>query len=293
MDNFFEWLENLKNSSPQFFEFLWSSGLFVAKLIGALLFFLIGRWFAKLISKGVKKMMRKLGVDNLAEKLRSIDMIGRSKMEIIPSEIFGQIIYYLILFIIIWVAADIVEIEALSVMIARLFEYLPTLFSALIVFIAGLFLADFLKKIINTTTKSLNLQVGPIIGNIVFYFLLINVAMISLAQAGIETDAIRDNLSIILAGIVGAFAIGYGFASRSLLSSMLSAYYNKKKVAKGDVISIDDVSGTVEELDNMSITVIGKDDTKTIIPMNKLLTETYKVQKQKVVPMNPPTDPNP
>lgn len=293
MDNFFDWLENLKNTSPQFFEFLWSSGLFVAKLIGALLFFVIGRWLAKLISKGIKKMMRKLGVDNLAEKLRSIDMIGRSKMEIIPSEIFGQIIYYLILFIVIWVAADIVEIEALSVMIERLFEYLPTLFSALIVFIAGLFLADFLKKIINTTTKSLNLQVGPIIGNFVFYFLLINVAMISLAQAGIETDAIKDNLSIILAGIVGAFAIGYGFASHSLLSSMLSAYYNKKKVAKGDIISIDEVSGTVEELDNMSITVIGKDDTKTIVPMNKLLTETYKVQKQKVVPMNPPTDPNP
>lgn len=293
MDNFLTWLENLRESSPQIFEFLWSSGVFAAKLLGALLFFIIGRWFAKLVAKGTKKIMSKLGVDSLAEKLRSIDMIGRSKMEIIPSEIFAKIIYYLILFIVIWIAADMVQIEALSVMIARLFEYLPTLFSALIVFVAGLFLADFLKKIIVTTTKSLNLQVGPIIGNFVFYFLLINVAMISLAQAGIETDAIKDNISIILAGIVGAFAIGYGFASRSLLSSMLSAYYNKKKVAKGDVISIDDVSGTVEELDNMSITVIGKDHTKTIIPMNKLLTETYKVQKQKVVPMKPPTDPNP
>lgn len=293
MDNFLTWLENLRESSPQFFEFLWSSGVFIAKLIGALLFFLIGRWFAKLLAKGTKKIMSKLGVASLAAKLRSIDMIGRSKMEIIPSEIFAKIIYYLILFIVIWIAADMVQIEALSVMIERLFEYLPILFSALIVFVAGLFLADFLKKIIITTTKSLNLQVGPIIGNFVFYFLLINVAMISLAQAGIETDAIKDNISIILAGIVGAFAIGYGFASRSLLSSMLSAYYNKKKVSKGDIISIDDVSGTVEELDNMSITVIGKDHTKTIIPMNKLLTETYKVQKQKVVPMKPPTDPNP
>ena len=293
MDNFLNWLENLRESSPQLFQFLWSAGVFTVKIIGALLFFVIGRWFAKLVSKGTKKLMRKLGVDNLATKLRSIDLIGKSKMEIIPSEIFAKIIYYIILFIVIWIAADIVEIEALTVMLERLFEYLPTLFSALIVFVAGLFLADFLKKIISTTAKSLNLQVGPIIANFVFYFLLINVAMISLAQAGIETDAIKDNISIILAGIVGAFAIGYGFASRSLLSSMLSAYYNKKKVAKGDIISIDDVSGTVEEVDNMSITIIGKDNTKTIVPMNKLLTESYKVQKQKVVSMKPPTDPNP
>ncbi|GAB5552130.1 MAG: hypothetical protein Sapg2KO_17210 [Saprospiraceae bacterium] len=293
MDNLLKWLEDLRDSSPEIFNFLWSSGIFVLKLIGALIFFLIGRWFARLVAKGTKKIMGKLGVDNLAAKLRSIDMIGKSKVEIIPSEIFSKIIYYIILFIIIWIAADMVQIEALSAMIERLFAYLPTLFSALIVFVAGLFLADFLKKIIVTTSKSLNLQVGPIIGNFVFYFLLINIAMISLAQAGIETDAIKDNISIILAGIVAAFAIGYGFASRSLLSSMLSAYYNKKKVAKGDVISIDEVSGTVEELDNMSITIIGKDNTKTIVPMNKLLTETYKVQKQKVVPMKPPTDPNP
>lgn len=293
MDNLLKWLEDLRGSSPEIFNFLWSSGIFVLKLIGALIFFLIGRWFARLVAKGTKKIMGKLGVDNLAAKLRSIDMIGRSKVEIIPSEIFSKIIYYIILFIIIWIAADMVQIEALSGMIERLFAYLPTLFSALIVFVAGLFLADFLKKIIVTTSKSLNLQVGPIIGNFVFYFLLINIAMISLAQAGIETDAIKDNISIILAGIVAAFAIGYGFASRSLLSSMLSAYYNKKKVAKGDVISIDQVSGTVEELDNMSITIIGKDNTRTIVPMNKLLTETYKVQKQKVVPMKPPTDPNP
>ncbi len=293
MDNLLKWLEDLRDSSPEIFNFLWSSGVFVLKLIGALIFFLIGRWFARLVAKGTKKIMGKLGVDNLAAKLRSIDMIGKSKVEIIPSEIFSKIIYYIILFIIIWIAADMVQIEALSAMIERLFAYLPTLFSALIVFVAGLFLADFLKKIIVTTSKSLNLQVGPIIGNFVFYFLLINIAMISLAQAGIETDAIKDNISIILAGIVAAFAIGYGFASRSLLSSMLSAYYNKKKVAKGDVISIDEVSGTVEELDNMSITIIGKDNTKTIVPMNKLLTETYKVQKQKVVPMKPPTDPNP
>ncbi|MEM6379460.1 MAG: mechanosensitive ion channel domain-containing protein, partial [Bacteroidota bacterium] len=262
-------------------------------LIGAFIFFLIGRWFARAISKGTKKLMTKLKVDNLAARLRSIDMLGRSRFEIVPSEVFAKIIYYFILFIVIWIAVDIVEIAALSLMLERLFEYLPTLFSALIVFVAGLFLADFLKKIITTTTKSLNLQVGPIIGNFVFYFLLINVAIISLAQAGIETDAIKDNISIILGGIVGAFAIGYGFASRSLLSSMLSSYYNKKKISKGDIISIDEVSGTVEEVDNMSITVIGKDDTKTIVPMNKLLTETYKVQKQKVVPMNPPTDPNP
>jgi small-conductance mechanosensitive channel len=263
----------------------------VLNVLGAILFFIVGRWIAKRLAKFFGKALVKVGVDKLADRLRSIDMIGRSKIEIVPSTILSKVIYYIILFMVIWGTADIVNIDALSAMIENLFNYLPTFFSALIVFIVGLFFADFLKKMILTTTKSLNLSIGPIIANFVFYFLLINIAMMSLAQAGIETDAIKDNISIILAGIVAAFALGYGFASQPLLASMLSAYYNKKKVAKGDYIKFDNAAGVISEIDNMSLTIIGENNSKTIVPLSKLLSEKYEIKKQEVVPMNPPTEP--
>jgi hypothetical protein len=265
--------------------------MFTGRILGAIIFFIVGRWIAKRLARVFEKIMIKVGIDKLADRLRSIDMIGRSRLEILPSQIFGRIIYYVILFIVIWGTADIVKIAALSTMIEKLFDYLPTLFSALVVFIAGLFLADFLKKIVLTATKSLNLSIGPIIANFIFYFLLINIAMMSLAQAGIETAAIKDNISIILGGIVAAFALGYGFASQPLLASMLAAYYNKKRISKGDFIKLAGTSGVITEVDNMSITIIGENDSKTIIPLSKLLSEPYEIKKQEVVKMKPPTEP--
>jgi small-conductance mechanosensitive channel len=115
--------------------------------------------------------------------------------------------------------------------------------------------------------------------------------MMSLAQAGIETAAIKDNISIILGGIVAAFALGYGFASQPLLASMLAAYYNKKRISKGDFIKLAGTSGVITEVDNMSITIIGENDSKTIIPLSKLLSEPYEIKKQEVVKMKPPTEP--
>lgn len=291
MNKLIDWFNNLSQNYPDLFDLLLGTALFLGRVLGAFLFFIIGRWIARRMARFFEKVLVKVGIDKLADKLYAIDMIGKSKLKVLPSQIFGRIIYYVILFLVIWGAADMVKIAALSTMIEKLFSYLPTLFSAVLVFVAGLFLADFLKRIILSTSKSFNLSVGPVIANFIFYFLLINITMVALDQAGIETSAIKDNISIILGGIVAAFALGYGFASQPLLASMLASYYNKRKINKGDHIKLDGMEGVISEVDSTSITIIRENDSKTIIPMSKLLSEHYEVKKQKVVKMKPPNEP--
>ena len=137
---------------------------------------------------------------------------------------------------------------------------------------------DMLKKLVHTACASLNIPAAGLIANFVFYFVFINVAMITLSQAGIDTNFIQDNLSIILAGIVGAFAVGYGYASRPLIGNLLAAYYNKNKVKVGDTIAIDGVKGKVIELDNSTMT-LEADDRKIVVPLNKLSSEKYEIFK--------------
>lgn len=271
------WWTDLQERLP-FINDLLSDGLsFLGKLLGALLLILFGRWIARALGKGMAKLLAKIGIDKLAERLGDIDLFRSSKLKMVPSQVFGKALYYLIFFIFIWVATDVLRIQALSEMISKLFDYLPVLFSALVVFIAGVFLADFLKKIVKTATQSLNIPAGNLIANFVFYFLFINVAVITLAQAGIETDSIEDNISIILAGFVAAFAIGYGFASRPILSNMLAAYYNRNRIKLGDRIEIDGFEGEVIRMDNTSLT-LQNGDRRMVFPLSKLLTEPYELK---------------
>jgi len=166
--------------------------------------------------------------------------------------------------------------EAVTILMGNLLNYIPQLLSALLVFVVGVFVADFLKKIVLTTCQSLGIPAAGVISNIVFYFIFLNVVMITLAQAGIDTEFIQDNLSIILAGVVLAFALGYGFASRQLVANFLSSLYNKEKIHIGDVIGIDGVKGRVIQIESDSFTLLAEDK-KIIIPLSKLTSEKIEI----------------
>ena len=96
-----DWFNELRNNAPEIFDFLTMATAFVGKLIAALIFYLIGRTIAKALAKGIRKMLKKVGVDKLADRLREIDLLGKSNFKIVPSEFFAKIIYYIFLFIII------------------------------------------------------------------------------------------------------------------------------------------------------------------------------------------------
>ena len=258
------------------------AGLFIAQLpriLGALLLIIIGRWISKFFGRAVRKLLQKIGVDKLAERLDSVDLISGSNIKVVPSAVMGKVVYYLSFFIFILIATDVLGMKAITDMMNSILNYTPNLFSALLVFVIGLLLADFIKKIVLTTCNSIGIPAAGLISNVVFYFLFLNVAMITLSQAKVETAFIEENLSIILGGVVLAFAIGYGFASRPVLSNLLAAYYKKGKVDIGDQIIIDGVNGEIIEMDNTSFTVMN-DGGETIIPLFKLTTEKYQLVRK-------------
>jgi small-conductance mechanosensitive channel len=249
---------------------------FVPKLVGSIVLLILGRFLAKIISKGVSKTLNKVGIDKLGDRLNEIDFISKAPVKIELSAMIGKFLYYCIFFFFFMAATDTLGITAVSEIIGAIFAYLPRVLSALIVFVIGILFADVIKKVIHTACASLNIPAASLIANFVFYFIFINVAMITLSQTGIETDFIQDNLSIILGGIVAAFAFGYGQASRPLIGNLLGAYYNKAKVSIGDVIAIDGVKGKVIDMDNSTMT-IQAEDRKVIVPLNKLTTDKYEL----------------
>jgi preprotein translocase subunit YajC len=258
------------------------SGVFIAtipRVIGAIALVIIGRWISKFFARVTKKLLEKVGVDRLAAKLNEIDLFSKSNIEVVPSKVVSKIVYYLLFFIVILIATDVLRMQAVSDMMNNVLAYIPSLISAVLVFFVGILLADFLKRIVQTTCESLGIPAASLIANVVFYFLFLNVAMITLSQARVQTSFIEENLSIILGGVVLAFAIGYGFASRPVLANLLAAYYNKGKVAIGDVIVIEGVEGQVVAMDNSTFT-IKTGEALTIVPLHKLSTEKYQITKK-------------
>ena len=252
----------------------------IPNLFGALALFIIGLIVAKVVSKGLKKLLSSLGADKLAERLNEIEIVYNSNIRLVPSVLFSKIAYYFLLFIFAVAAADVLKMPAISSLMGDLLNYVPILISALAVFIVGLLLSDFLKNIVKTACDSLGIPSAGLISNVVFYFLFLNVVMIALSQARIDTEFIQSNLSILFGGVVLAFAIGYGFASRNIIANFLASFYNKGKVQIGDTISINGLKGDVIDIDSSTLTLQLADGRQVLIPLSKLASENIEIFKR-------------
>ena len=98
----------------------------------------------------------------------------------------------------------------------------------------------------------------------------------ALGQASIDTNFIRSNLTVLLGGIVFAFAIGYGLASRTTVENFFASFYGKSKIELGKTVEIEGVKGRVIRMNNTSFT-IQTEGAKVIFPLSKLTTERVTV----------------
>lgn len=244
------------------------------KAIGLIL---LGWILAKIISGVLKKMLKAIKIDHLAEKINDIDIIGNSNLKLVPSAFLSKLVYYFIIFVFLIAATEALHIEAITKLMTDTLSYIPVLLSALFVFIIGLFLADSLKKMVFSACTSLNIPAAGLISNLLFYFVFVNILVVSLTQAKINTEFIQNNISIILAGIVLAFSIGYGLATRDLAASFIASIYNKGKINIGDSVIIDDTEGVIVDMDNICITLLSNGN-KVVIPLNKLNTNKIVVK---------------
>jgi len=252
----------------------------VPNILKALVVFIIGYIIAKIVGKVVKTILEKSGIDKLKDKLEEIDFIGNANVKVMPSGVIASIIYYFILLTVTVISVDILQITAITELLQELMILLPKLLVAALVLIVGVLIAEAVRKIVQSTCESLGIPAAKVIATFVFFFVMINALMIALNKATIPTEFLTDNLTVLFAGIVFAFAIGYGLASKGIMSSFLSSYYSKSRFNIGDVVTIDGARGEIVDIDSTSLVIHGE-GYKVIVPLSKLSEEKVIIHEVK------------
>jgi len=248
----------------------------IPKILTALMVLLIGRVIALAIKNVIQRVFSALQVDKLGERMNDIDLVQRSGMQFELSKALAQVVYYFIMLCVIIMATDLLGVQIITDMVRGLFNYLPALSSAFVIFLIGLFLADVVRGVLQTVLKSMGVMSARTISSGVFYFLFVTAAVSALGQAGVETGFISANLTVIIGAICFAFAIGYGIASRELMANYLAGYYNRNKVRIGDDVEIIGVRGKVVAIDAASL-ILQTDERAIVIPLSKLTTEKVEI----------------
>ncbi|NJC25970.1 mechanosensitive ion channel family protein [Neolewinella antarctica] len=252
----------------------------IPALLKALVIVIIGYILARIVRNLLKRLLSAVGVDSLADRLMRIEMFKNAKFDLVPSKIISSAAYYFILIIFVMASVEAMGLKIISDLLNDLITYIPNAVTALIVLIFGIVLADGVKKIVYETCRSLNITAGNLLANVVFYFIMLNIVLIALGQAQLQTRFMEQNITVILAGVAGAFAIGYGLAARHVMGNLLASFYNRGRLHVGDEVSIDGMRGEIVTMNNSDL-VLRADESEFIIPFSKLTASSVEVHARR------------
>jgi hypothetical protein len=242
----------------------------VPNFLAALLIIIIGFIVSKAVSTTVKKLLEKINIDIIGDKLNEIEIVSKANVKIKISAIVSKVLYYFLLLFFVVAATDVLAMPAVSNLVTGIFNLIPHLMVAGIILILGTLLADLIRAGAQTALDSLGIPSSRMLASFIFYFLFINIVIVALTQAQINTEFLSQNISLLIGGIVLAIAIGYGLASKSTMANFLASYYISGKFDIGDTVTIDGTKGKVIDVDKSSITLISDNGNKVIFPLSEV-----------------------
>ncbi len=196
---------------------------FIPRIIAALVVVLIGSILAKWISKLVGKAFGFVE-DNKAVK-DFLEKAGLKQVKI--GDIVSAVVKWVILIVFYSTAADLLEMQVLSDTVSSLIDYIPKLLAALIVGAVVYIGSNVLGDLVDATAKKAGMKIHSTLATITRVMVMIFGVPLAAAQLGLNLDIINNNITVIVAGVVAAFAIAFGMGGREVAGKILDDMYNK------------------------------------------------------------------
>ena len=248
----------------------WFSNLTTGEqnLVYAIVLVVAGLVLAGVTAWTVRRVLLALGVDVAAEGTafdRTTRGLGTSTVGLI-SQLFG----FFVFLIAVLYAFETLEFVPSERIISSISGFLPNVFVAVIVLIAGVLVGDKAEIVVGERLRSIKLPEATVIPKLVKYSVVYVATLVALSQLSVATGAL---LILLAAYAFGLFFLG-GLAFKDLLASGAAGIYLllTEPYSIGDKVVIDGARGIVQEMD-VFVTYVEDDGDEYVIPNRKVLRE--------------------
>ncbi len=252
---------------------LWASvAAFIPRLFGALVVVLLGFVVAKLLDTLLSKVLAKLGLDRLMAGTGLTKLLGRAGIRIPVSALIGKVVYWFVLLIFLVSAAESLGLERVSATLDMLALYVPKVFGAALILLAGVLLAQVLSGLVRGAAESVGLDYANGLTRIAQGLVIIISISVAIGQLEVKTELLNYVIAIVLITFGLAVALAFGLGSRELVGQILAGIYVRELYEVGQRVRLADIEGQIEEIGTVK-TLLLTDDGELASVANKVLLE--------------------
>lgn len=241
----------------------------VLKALVILLYIFLCWGSIKLISLLTKKLFVWTRIEKIQHNFNDNEFLNKAKIKLNLMMIIDAFIKVFFALVFMVIGADMFGLEIVSAQVGNFVALIPQFFISLLIFISGLYLASWLKRAMINFLAVVGFRGAKLLGQLVFYVMFLFVTIVALNQAGINTDIITHNISIIIGAVFVAIALSLGMGSKELVTLLLYSFYARKNLKVGKRIRINELEGIILSIDNiyLCLDISGKN---TLIPIKNV-----------------------
>jgi len=222
-------IEPLKNCFNDIMEFL-------PTVLASIMILFIGILLALFMKFIFHRIFRTLKLDTFLDRSGLVELLKKSGLKENPSTMFAKFIGWLTFLVFALTAINTLQIQIAGKFFEGILMYLPHLFAALLIILAGYLLSNFIyRTVLIAAVNADNRFARPVSKSVKYAVIFFSVTM-ALEQLGIGKETVIIAFSIIFGGIVLGCSIAFGFGGKGIAKKYLEEHLKKDKTEKKDEI---------------------------------------------------------
>lgn len=218
------WLNVLRASIQE----LWITvANFLPSLLGALAVFIIGLIVASVLERVVERIIFYVRADMILKKLGVESVLERAHIKLDSGHFIGKIVYWFFVIAFLLASSDILGFFTLSAFLRDVLNYVPQVMVAMLILLAALLLANFLKGLVRASVMSANLHGAKGLGTLTWWVVMIFGLLTSLVQLGVAVSIINTLITGLIAMISLAGGLAFGLGGKEHAAKWLQRIENE------------------------------------------------------------------
>jgi hypothetical protein len=208
--------------------FLAQLGVFLPRLLLAIIILIAGWLLAKFIKLVVVKGLQTINFHVLTEKAGIDGFLRQGGIKAGMAGVLGILGYWLVILLTLMVAFNSLGLTYVTELVSQIVLFIPKVVVAVLILAVGLYFARFISQLVSAYSKNVGMEDAELLGRIAQYAIMVFVVLIALDQVNVVTDIIRQTFMVLLAGVVLTLALAFGIGGQKAAGDLLARWWPKK-----------------------------------------------------------------
>jgi len=201
---------------------------FLPGLLAFLLIVLLGLGVAWLVRAVVRRLLTAARFDRLADSSGAGQLLSRADLRATPSELVASFLFWVLLASFAMAGLSALHVEAIDLLTAEFFLYLPRIFAALVILLVGFLFANFLSRATLLAAINAGAPSPRVISLVVKLLITVLAFAMALEQLHIARSIVLAAFIISFGAVMLSVAIAFGIGGRDVARRMLERRFESE-----------------------------------------------------------------